>query len=83
MTKLSVNQINEFVLSLKALDYTKAEALEIIEDAETRAQFCVENATDYNDAVEILNHSLQYDSYIVNGDMLDVCENIIWLLMPY
>jgi hypothetical protein len=80
--KLAKNQINEFVLSLAELGYTKAEALNIIQDAETRAQFCVENATDYNDAVEILGHSLQYETYILNSDMLDVAEDIIWLLMP-
>ena len=82
MTNLSLNQVNEFVMSLIQLDYSKEEALEMVLEAEARAIFCVENAEDADDAYEILSHSLQYDSSMVNQDMLDVCEDIIWLLMP-
>ena len=81
-TTLKVNQVNEFVLSLAELGYSKADALEMIEEANNRALFCVENATDMEDALDILSHSVQYDAYLVNQDMLDVAADIIWLLMP-
>jgi len=82
MAQLRISQINAFVVSLQALEYTKAEALEMIQEAQARALFCVENATDIDDALEILSHSLQYEQYMVNQDMLDVAEDIIWLFMP-
>jgi predicted metal-dependent TIM-barrel fold hydrolase len=78
---LKVNQVNEFKASLIALGYTESEAIDMIVEAVPRAAFCIENATDYEDAMEILEHSLQYETYILNSDMLDVAADIIWLFM--